>query len=117
MVLVSLFPLKLPSIFFSIFLANFYLNWGSRQPSCEGEIAGICSHQIVAHFMVHSINPANVFDAIRCRDFNDIMTRICLSSGPNRRMAGEPIVYEISEPESIYFLETHPDPPFAQGPR
>ncbi|XP_037036484.1 phospholipase A1 member A-like isoform X2 [Bradysia coprophila] len=97
--------------------ANFYANWGSRQPGCEGEIAGICSHQIVAHFMVNSINPANVFGAIRCRDFNDIVTRNCVVSGPSRRMAGEPVVDGISAPGSIFFLTTNPTAPFAQGPR
>lgn len=67
--------------------------------------------------MVHSINPANVFGAIRCRDFNDIVTRNCVISGPSRRMAGEPVVDGISEPGSIFFLTTNPTAPFAQGPR
>jgi len=97
--------------------ANFYANWGSRQPGCEGEIAGICSHQIVAHFMVQSINPANIFGAIRCSDFNDIRTRNCVIAGPSRRMGGEPVVDGTSAPGSVYFLTTDPLTPFAQGPR
>lgn len=52
--------------------ATFYPNWGTTQPGCEGETAGSCSHIIAAHFMVESINPARIFGAIRCRDFNDI---------------------------------------------
>lgn len=67
--------------------------------------------------MVQSINPANVFGAIRCRDFNDIVTRNCVVAGVSRRMAGEPVVDGISAPGSIYFLTTNPDTPFAQGPR
>lgn len=99
------------------YIANFYVNWGSRQPGCEGEIAGICSHQIVAHFMVQSINPANVFGAIRCSNFNDIISRNCVAAGASRRMAGEPVVDGLSEPGTVFFLTTDPNPPFAQGPR
>jgi len=97
--------------------ANFYCNWGSRQPGCEGEIAGICSHQIVADFMIASINPVNIFGAIRCRNFDDIRTRNCVVAGASRRMGGEPVVDGTSPPETCYFLTTNPTHPFAQGPR
>lgn len=67
--------------------------------------------------MVQSINPANVFGAIRCRDFNDIVQRTCVVSGASRHMAGEPVVDGISVPGSVFFLTTSPNSPFAQGPR
>lgn len=40
-------------------------------------------------FYVESINPANIFGAIRCRDLNDIRTRNCVVSGESRRLGGE----------------------------
>lgn len=67
--------------------------------------------------MVESINPARVFGATRCRDFNDIRTSNCVVSGPSRRMGGEPVVDGVSPPGSVYFLETNPSAPHSQGPR
>lgn len=69
-------------------------------------------------FYVESINPANVFGAIRCRDFNDIRIRNCVVSGTSRRLGGEPIGFGgPSVPGSVFFLTTDAARPFAQGPR
>lgn len=97
--------------------ANFYFNWGSDQPGCEGEIGGVCSHAIVAAFMVESINPVHIFGAIRCSGLNDIRTRNCVISGPSSRMGGEPVHHANSPAGTVYFLETNPTSPFSQGPR
>ncbi|XP_037049497.1 lipase member H-like [Bradysia coprophila] len=98
--------------------ASFYPNWGTSQPGCEGmDVGGFCSHMLANDFYVESINPANVFGATRCRDFNDIRTRNCVSSGQSRRLGGEPVFDGPSVPGSVFFLTTHAARPFAQGPR
>lgn len=99
------------------FVATFYPNWGSRQPGCEGEVGGACSHIIAAAFMVESINPARNFGAIRCQNFDAIRNRNCVASGPSRNMGGEPVLDGTSPPGAVYFLETNPTSPFSQGPR
>lgn len=91
---------------------------GTSQPGCEGNDAGgFCSHMLANDFYVESINPANIFGATRCRDFNDIRNRNCVASGPSRRLGGEPVFDGPSDPGSVYFLATHAARPFAQGPR
>lgn len=67
--------------------------------------------------MVESINPNNVFGATQCRDINDIRTRNCVTAGPPRRMAGEPVVQERNDPGTVFFLTTSAVRPFAHGPR
>lgn len=59
----------------------------------------------------------NVFGATRCRDFNDITTRNCVSSGAGRRMGGEPVIDGTSAALSVFFLTTGATAPFAHGPR
>jgi pimeloyl-ACP methyl ester carboxylesterase len=96
--------------------ANFYPNWGSRQPGCGLDIGGLCSHNIVEDFFEASINPANIFGARQCRGFSGIRLRTCITSGPSRRMGGEPVMDGVSAPETVFFLETNSRSPFAQGP-
>lgn len=105
-------------LFIYLIIATFYPNGGNRQPGCEGEVAGACSHAIAAAFMVESINPARNFGAIRCQNFDAIRNNNCVSSGPSRNMGGEPVVDDAtrSPPGSVYFLRTNPSSPFSQGP-
>lgn len=94
------------------------MSQGTSQPGCEGmDVGGFCSHMLANDFYVESINPANVFGATRCRDFDDIRTRNCVSSGQSRRLGGEPVFDGPSVPGSVFFLATHAARPFAQGPR
>lgn len=116
--------------------ANFYPNWGkyftcdksivksftngyvfagSRQPGCGLDIGGLCSHNIVEDFFEASINPSNVFTARQCGSFAAIRLRTCITSGPNRRMGGEPVMDGASSPRTVFFLETNARSPFAQG--
>lgn len=67
--------------------------------------------------MAESINPVNVFGAIRCRGLDDIRDRNCVVSGAPRRMGGEPIMDGPGIVGSVYFLTTNENRPFAQGPR
>lgn len=70
---------------------------------------------MASEFYTESINPANVFGAIRCSGFNDIRSRNCVPSGANRRLGGEPVMDGPSVPGSVFFLRTHAARPFAQG--
>jgi hypothetical protein len=94
--------------------ANFYPNWGVNQPGCAGST---CSHSRVEPLVQHSINMGNVFGATRCRNFADITTRNCVSSGAGRRMGGEPVIDGTSVALSCFFLTTGATAPFAHGPR
>jgi len=93
--------------------ANFYPNWGSNQPGC---LTGLCSHNIVEDFVEASMNPANVFGARQCNSFTAIRVRTCITSGPSRRMGGEPLQDGTSAPQTVFFLQTNSRSPFAQGP-
>jgi len=98
--------------------ANFYPNWGTTQPGCPpNDFTGQCSHSIVSTFFGASFNSSHIFGATRCRDLNDIRNRNCVQNGASRRMGGEPVMDGVSPVGSVFFLETYPDPPFAQGPR
>ncbi len=67
--------------------------------------------------MVESINPVNIFGAIRCRGLDDIRDRNCVVSGTSRRLGGEPVQDGPGIVGSVYFLTTNAASPFAQGPR
>lgn len=88
---------------------------GSSQPGCGLDIGGLCSHNIVEDFFEASINPANRFTARQCGSFAAIRFRTCVTSGPARRMGGEPVMDGASSPRTVFFLETNARSPFAQG--
>ncbi|XP_037050695.1 lipase member H-A-like [Bradysia coprophila] len=97
--------------------ANFYPNWGTSQPGCGNDLVGQCGHFLVSDFYAASVNPRNIFGAIRCRDLNDIRQRNCVISGTSRRMGGEPLQDGPGIIGSVYFLTTDGVYPFAHGPR
>lgn len=96
---------------------DIFFKLGTQQPGCGTDITGQCGHSLVRDFFAESINPAQVFGAIRCRNLDDIRQRNCVVSGTSRRMGGEPIMDAPSEPGSVYFLTTNGQTPFAHGPR
>lgn len=67
--------------------------------------------------MAESINPLNIFGAIRCRGLDDIRDRNCVVSGTSRRLGGEPLQDGAGIVGSVYFLTTNGQSPFAHGPR
>lgn len=67
--------------------------------------------------MAESIDPVNIFGAIRCRGIDDIRDRNCIISGTGRRLGGEPVQDGPGIIGSVYFLATNDQSPFAQGPR
>jgi pimeloyl-ACP methyl ester carboxylesterase len=92
--------------------ANFYPNWGSNQPGC---LTGLCSHNIVEDFFEASISAANLFTARQCGSFAAIRFRTCITSGPARRMGGEPLIDGTSAANTVFFLETSSRSPFSLG--
>lgn len=120
-----------------VFHATFYPNWGeanlhiysrqfrnnrnsstgTNQPGCGNDLVGQCGHFLVSQFYAASVNPSNVFGAIRCRNLDDIRQRNCVVSGTSRRMGGEPLMDGPGIVGSVYFLTTDGVFPFAHGPR
>jgi len=97
--------------------ATFYPNWGFTQPGCGIDLTGQCGHDRSIAFLVESINPQQIFGAIRCRGLDDIRDRECVISGTSRRLGGEPVQDGPGIVGSVYFLTTNAASPFAHGPR
>ncbi|KAJ6645317.1 Lipase member H [Pseudolycoriella hygida] len=97
--------------------SNFYPNWGTSQPGCGADLVGQCGHFLVSDFFAASINSANIFGSIRCRNLEDIRQRNCVVSGPSKRMGGDPLQDGPGIVGSVYFLTTDGVYPFAHGPR
>ena len=93
--------------------ANFYPNWGRTQPGCGIDVSGNCAHARSHEFFAESITTTVGFWARRCREYNDILTQNCVSSGPDTRMGGEPLN---TNAHGVYWLSTGDAAPFALGP-
>lgn len=92
--------------------SNFYPNWGTSQPGCGADLSGNCAHVRSHEFFAETIVSDIGFWSRRCRGYQDIVNRNCVSSGPDTRMGGEPLNYNAN---GVYWLETNEASPFAQG--
>lgn len=92
--------------------ASFYPNWGRGHPGCGIEVTGMCSHSRAFEFFAESIRNSNGFWATRCSGWSAIQNRNCPSAGANQVMGGEPVNRGAN---GVFFLQTNPRPPFAQG--
>jgi len=88
--------------------ANFYPNFGDAQPGCT---TGLCDHMRVIGFMAESII-SDRFVARRCASFAQIEAENCpIGQGTGAIMGGN--AYKVLT--GIFYLETNPSTPFAQG--
>lgn len=92
--------------------ADFYPNWGSRQPGCGVDTTGQCSHSRAHHLFAETIN-SNRFVSRRCLNYQEILNQSCTGFG-TVPMGGEPgnVAFNLS---GIFFLETNSFSPFARG--
>lgn len=92
--------------------ANFYPNFGRSQPGCGIDLSGNCAHGRAVHFFIESITTQTGFWSRQCRNYADITSGNCVSSGPDVRMGGEPLN---SSSRGVFWLQTGAASPFALG--
>lgn len=91
--------------------ADFYPNFGSSQPGCEGQdTTGSCSHGRVVALYAESID--SLFTANQCRSFDDIGQNVCNPTGFTGRMGGPQSKPGLS---GIFHLTTNAQSPFSRG--
>lgn len=92
--------------------SNFYPNWGSTQPGCGVDVAGSCAHARAVEFFAESITTDRHFWARECRSYQDILDEMCVASGVDRKMGGEPVD---TLARGVYWMTTNRSAPFATG--
>ncbi|XP_055850750.1 phospholipase A1-like [Episyrphus balteatus] len=92
----------------------FYPNGGKKQPGCESEVDGLCSHIRALEFIVEAINcpETNSFHAIKCERFEDVEEGKCDQYEIIIRMGDSSNAHG---PRGIYYLETNSESPYAKG--
>jgi pancreatic triacylglycerol lipase len=90
-------------------VADFYPNWGSRQPGCGVDLSGSCSHSRAHEFFAESIT-SNGFVGRRCNNYQEIVNQSCNGAG-TAVMGGE----GNTGSNGVFFLETNSNSPFARG--
>lgn len=92
--------------------ANFYPNFGRRQPGCGIDASGNCAHGRAHEFFAESITTTVGFWARQCRNYADITSGNCVATGAPSVMGGEPLN---TQARGIFWFETNSNSPFAQG--
>ncbi|XP_076750412.1 pancreatic triacylglycerol lipase-like [Xylocopa sonorina] len=95
----------------SIGHADFFPNGGSKQIGCPADITGACSHSRSYHYYAESINTRIGFVAKKCNSYEKFVQRNCDSR--NVQLMGG-IAPKLGV-KGDYYLETHPESPFAKG--
>lgn len=95
--------------------ADFYPNFGLKQPGCGSDLDGACSHQRSAMYWAESITSNKGFWSVPCLGYEDIKNKTCtISTNPKITMGGEPP--NKGKASGVYYLETASQSPFALGP-
>lgn len=92
--------------------ASFYPNGGRSQPGCGTDLGGGCAHGRANNFYAESLITDVGFWARQCRNYDDILSNNCVSSGPDVKMGGEPLS---TTSNGVYWLATAEASPFALG--
>lgn len=87
---------------------DFYPNGGKKQPGCENEFIGSCSHERAVHLFVESINSPHAFQAWRCENEWAALHDRCQISDTLATM-GEHLSYRVN---GSYLLKTTGSSPF-----
>lgn len=95
--------------------ADFYPNWGRRQPGCKYDIGG-CSHRRSAWLFIDAIRMRsnNSFVPTKCLDYDSIKNeRRCSVLVNNSVRMGHKGNYKVAN--GVYYLPTREDSPFGRG--
>lgn len=87
---------------------DFYPNGGKKQPGCENEFIGSCSHERAVLLFVESINSPHAFQAWRCENEWAALHDRCQISDTLATM-GEHLSYRVN---GSYLLKTTGSSPF-----
>lgn len=99
--------IKTSSLSFSdIGTGNFYPNYGTAQPGCNGDIN--CNHGRSYHYFAESIGTP--FVARHCDYLTQILLLACVQSGPSKNMGGEPVD---TSAVGSYWMSTNSNSPYA----
>ncbi|XP_034256705.1 endothelial lipase-like [Thrips palmi] len=90
---------------------DFYANGGKKQPGCDREFIGSCSHERAVRLFAESINSPDAFKGWRCDDEWAALHQRCPDSGVEATM-GEHLSYS---QHGSYFLTTNGASPFGLG--
>ncbi|XP_063709625.1 lipase member H-like [Culicoides brevitarsis] len=94
--------------------ADFYPNWGIKQPGCGMDLDGACSHQRSAYYFGESLTSEKGFWADLCESYDGIKKKNCTVVSEKRiKMGGEP--GNKGKANGIYYLKTGKEKPFALG--
>lgn len=92
--------------------ANFYPNFGGRQPGCGIDVSGSCAHSRAVEYYAESINSPRGFWGRQCRGYDDILLENCVATGIDRKMGGVPAD---TGARGVFWLRTNNRSPFAMG--
>ena len=91
--------------------AAFYPNWGSKQPGCGMDLAGMCAHERSYTLFAESIANNN-FLPTKCESFDMLLQKECAEYVDEIRMGHSE---KNKNARGIYFVPTNPDQPYGHG--
>uniref|UniRef100_A0AAR5QD27 Lipase domain-containing protein n=1 Tax=Dendroctonus ponderosae TaxID=77166 RepID=A0AAR5QD27_DENPD len=96
--------------------ADFYINGGSSQPGCGSDTIFktlACDHTKVTPYFIESIISKKGFWAYPCPTLISFMLNWCSPNEQDYVLMGEHVSHQA---RGVYYVRTHADPPWAQGP-
>lgn len=89
---------------------DFYANGGKKQPGCDWELFGSCSHERAVRLFAESVNSPDAFKGWLCQDEWAALHQRCPDSGVEATM-GEHLRYS---QHGAFFFKTNGVSPFGQ---
>lgn len=89
----------------------FYPNWGKNQPGCGLDLVGSCSHSRAYIYLAESISDST-FSSIKCKDFDEILSRSCRRDAQVIKLGGDPVNRDL---KGVFYLPTNSKEPFGIG--
>lgn len=92
--------------------ADFFVNFGKRQPGCGFDFTGSCAHNRAPLLFAESISSNIGFRAVGCESFLEMnVSRVCTPSGVVAKMGGEPANIGLT---GLFYVSTNAYSPFAK---
>lgn len=93
--------------------ADFFPNYGSKQPGCEWDFFGACSHKRAPEYFAESINVLK-FIAKKCKSFHEIGSQSCTDQLPQENIIMHPQTSNFLL-QGIFFLRTNSNSMYGLG--